>query len=222
MKIKTYLVGLAMSLSCVTPLFAADELPTVYFQCGDKEIMADFHDGDKLDLTIGHTTYILNVTRSGSGARYETPKGSKPHVLFWNKGTDAIIEVDKKALPQCHQTKAPINKQLSVNSEWTVVQLDGKDLIEGSHLIVNLGNRKGRVTGHTGCNQFSGLYELDGENLKFKGPLASTEMACTKEGMMQQESDFMKLLQSMTHAKIRDGKDLELSNDKGHTILLTK
>jgi len=222
MKLRTSLVALVIGFSSITNVFAADELPTVHFQCGDKEVMADFHDGDKLDLTIGHTTYILSIAQSGSGARYETPKGSKPHVLFWNKGKEATIEIDKKALPHCHETKAPVNKLLSVNREWKVTQLDGKDLIEGSRLIVNLGNRNGRITGYSGCNQFSGLYELEGENLKFKGSLASTEMACVKEGMMEQESHFMSLLQTMTHAKIIDGKDLVLSNDKGQRILLTK
>lgn len=222
MKLRTSLFTLVIGFSSIATVFAADELPTVHFRCGDKDVMADFHDGDKLDLTIGHTTYILSIAQSGSGARYETPKGSKPHVLFWNKGTNATIEVDNKALPQCHQAKAPIHKLLSVQSEWKVTELDGKKLIKGSHLMINLGNHKGRITGHTGCNQFSGLYVLDGENLEFKGPLVATEMACTKEGMMHQEQHFMKLLQTMTHAKIIDGKDLELSNDKGQTIKLKK
>jgi len=47
----------------------------------------------------------------------------------------------------------------------------------------------GMVYGTTDCNNFSGSYTIDGENLTF-GPMASTKMFC--EG--SQETIFMQML----------------------------
>ncbi len=94
---------IALSSLFIGGVNAADDLPTVYFQCGDQEVWADFHDGNKLDLTIGRVTYVLSSVKSGSGAKYKTPKRGKPVVVFWNKGEDATIEIDKKAMPHCKQ-----------------------------------------------------------------------------------------------------------------------
>jgi len=217
MLIRTILMGIGLNCLWLGALQAVDELPTAHFKCGKEEVMADFHDNSKLDLTIGTRTYLLSVVMSGSGAKYETPKGSKPHVMFWNKGSEATIEIDKHAFPLCHQTKAPINKHLSFNKEWHVAEVNGKKLIKGSRLVVTLSD-KGEISGFSGCNRFSGHYELHAENLTIKGPLVSTEMACVKDGMMKQESHFMSLLHTMKYAKIFDGKDLVLSNDNGQSI----
>ncbi len=103
MFIHKFLYTIVLSFLFVSQVNAVDDLPTVYFQCGDKEVWADFHDGDKLDLTIGRMTYVLSTVKSGSGAKYETPKGGKPLVVFWNKGREATIEIDHKPLPLCHQ-----------------------------------------------------------------------------------------------------------------------
>ena len=217
MKLSWTLVTLSLGLFSHS-LAASNDVPTAYFKCGAKDVMADFYNGDKLDLTIGHTTYVLSVTRSGSGARYETPKGASPHVLFWNKGEEATIEINEKALPKCYITKAPIHPLLTSYKQWTVLQINGQKLIKDSKLFILLG-KEGTISGFSGCNNFSGLYELDGENIKIQS-LASTEMACLDSRMMEQESQFMSLLQSVSFAKIRDGKYLELSNSKGQLIKL--
>jgi heat shock protein HslJ len=218
MFIRSMLMGIVLS-SAFSHACHANQLPTAYFKCGETLVMADFHDETKLDLTIGRMTYILSVAPSGSGARYETPKGTKPYIEFWNKGREATIQVDDKKLPHCSQVEAPKHKLLSSAKEWHVNKINDKAPIPGSRLVVKLGD-KGQLSGFSGCNQFRGHYELKGEELKFKGPMASTEMACVKKEMMKQESHFMSLLQSMTKARIMDGKDLELSNESGQTILL--
>ncbi|MBS0287241.1 MAG: MliC family protein [Proteobacteria bacterium] len=102
-KMRTLILSVILS-SCYS-LQAHDDKPTVYFNCGKDRIWADFHDGDKLDLTLGRVTYVMHQVKSGSGARYETPKGAKPHVVFWNKGTQASLTIDKKQFPRCHQEK---------------------------------------------------------------------------------------------------------------------
>ncbi len=216
----TVLAGLALGCMLVGSLDASEVLPTAHFKCGKVHVMADFHDETQLDLTIGNKTYLLSVAMSGSGARYETPKGAEPYVLFWNKGREATIQVNDESLPLCHQVDAPIHPLLTQNKEWEVIKINDIGLIKGSRLELTLTN-KAEIKGFSGCNHFSGHYELKGEDITFKGPMASTEMACVDESMMKQESDFMKILQSVTHAKIFDGKDLILSNDKGQSITLS-
>lgn len=218
MLVRTVLISLALN-SLVGSLHAAEVLPTAHFMCGKTHVMADFHDDTKLDLTVGNKTYVLDVAMSGSGARYETPKETTPYVQFWNKGREATIQINDKSLPTCHQIDAPVHPLLTQNKEWEVIKLNDKDLVKGSHLQLTLG-KKGELKGFSGCNHFGGHYDLKGEAITIKGPMAVTKMACVQEGMMEQENEFLKILQSVTYAKIFDGKDLVLSNDNGQSITL--
>jgi len=54
----------------------------------------------------------------------------------------------------------------------------------------------GSLSGKDGCNQYSGTYQVNGNQLTF-GPLIATEMACSPE-IMQQEATYMIALQSAT------------------------
>ena len=106
MLIKKTLAAILFSTAFITPLYAADDLPTLFYQCGKKDVMVNYHDGDKLDLTVGHTTYIMHVVPSGSGSKYETDKAYKPFVEYWNKGDKISIDIDGKSLPKCRKVKA--------------------------------------------------------------------------------------------------------------------
>lgn len=54
----------------------------------------------------------------------------------------------------------------------------------------------GSLSGKDGCNQYSGTYQVNGNQLTF-GPLIATQMACSPE-VMQQEATYMIALQSAT------------------------
>ena len=63
----------------------------------------------------------------------------------------------------------------------------------------------GRVSGHAGCNRFTGGYTEDGGNLSF-GLLAMTQMMCTPADM-ERERAFSQLLEKTrrfeaTHLKL--------------------
>lgn len=64
---------------------------------------------------------------------------------------------------------------------------------EGSTMTIEF-TPDGQVSGSSGCNTFSGTYQLDGTNLTV-GPLASTRMACD-EPLMTQETQFLTALQT--------------------------
>jgi heat shock protein HslJ len=69
----------------------------------------------------------------------------------------------------------------------------------------------GEVRGDTGCNTFTGSYELDDETLEL-GPLATTRMACDgPEG--SQEEHVLDVLEADSLAVTIDGAGLRLSAD---------
>jgi putative lipoprotein len=70
----------------------------------------------------------------------------------------------------------------------------------------------GKVSGTTGCNQYTGSYTVDGDRIDFS-PFASTMMACTDLALSTQESIFLETVQGATFWAI-DGGNLSLTGDK--------
>ncbi|MCU0631887.1 MAG: META domain-containing protein [Methanolinea sp.] len=79
---------------------------------------------------------------------------------------------------------------------------------------------KGRVSGTSGCNLYSASYQAIGQSLKI-GLAASTKMYCVDlpEGMMEQESIYLQLLEKAGSWKVRGG-DLVISDASGCEILV--
>lgn len=77
---------------------------------------------------------------------------------------------------------------------WELIELDGQTAVLGAgerelHMVLTA--EESRVGGFSGCNRFTGSYELSDEELRFS-QLASTRMACV-EGM-EQEQRFLEAL----------------------------
>jgi len=90
-------------------------------------------------------------------------------VLVFEKARHAVLEGTDWVL-------AGLPRQGAVVQTW----VDAK---------INITFKDGTVSGSSGCNSFSGSYELDGNEL-ILGPLAGTLRACEAE-IMQRESDFL-------------------------------
>jgi heat shock protein HslJ len=73
----------------------------------------------------------------------------------------------------------------------------------------------GRLTGFAGCNNFSGSYTVEGDQLKI-GPVASTQMACPEPGSSI-ETAFHKAL-SGTLRYVLDGDHLTATTASGDTL----
>jgi len=71
------------------------------------------------------------------------------------------------------------------------------------------------VKGSAGCNSYFGSYEVEGSQLSIPGPIAVTEMACLEpEGIMDQEQEYLAILESAETFKI-EGNQLQInSGDK--------
>jgi len=84
----------------------------------------------------------------------------------------------------------------------------------GSRLTVMF--RDGQVSGSSGCNRFHGSFTAQGNALAIH-PLATTRMAC-EEGLMAQEQEFLRALQSATTWKIVRGM-LDVHRADGERVL---
>ena len=97
---------------------------------------------------------------------------------------------------------------LTQNS-WVVNSLLGKQLDPSAFLKGLPGmsfGTDGKLTGSTGCNNFSGNFKLEGMGVKLD-PGAMTRMACPGNG----EADFISAIQQVTNLKM-NGNTLSLLN----------
>ena len=96
------------------------------------------------------------------------------------------------------------------NTYWKLVELNGKPVVPASrrrepHL--RLSPEAKTLQGSGGCNVMRGVYQLDGERLKFT-QIATTRMACP-DPYMSQENAFLKVLEATDSFKL-SGDKLEL------------
>ena len=75
--------------------------------------------------------------------------------------------------------------------------------------ITGVFSEDGSLSGSAGCNNYSGTYEVDGDNMSI-GPLAVTQKFCEQpEGTMEQESEYLAALETVATWSI-DGDVLDL------------
>lgn len=85
---------------------------------------------------------------------------------------------------------------------------------------LTLSFRDGAVVGHSGCNTYRAGYTRDGNRLTI-GPAAATRKACSAEGIMEQEQQFLAALQSAATWTIR-GDVLDLYRADGGRALAAR
>ncbi len=91
-----------------------------------------------------------------------------------------------------------------------------KTVIEGTEISATFNSEDNRVTGSAGCNSYFGGYNIkDGLSV---GMLANTEMWCADpEGRMDQETEYLKILQTAESYTIKDSM---LTIDCGDNVLI--
>jgi uncharacterized lipoprotein YbaY/heat shock protein HslJ len=104
------------------------------------------------------------------------------------------------------------------DTDWKLTRIGDKPIPVAANkrqpnLIFN--SQQSRAAGFSGCNQFSGEYKLNADQLTL-GRIASTMMACT-EGM-DIEDAFLEALQSVSRWKA-SGQQLELYDAAGTPLL---
>ena len=133
-------------------------------------------------------------------------------ILSDKAGTDLLFFVQAQKLPQ-----APLAGTL-----WTLesYSLEGEavsSVIAGTTITAAFAP-DGNVTGSAGCNRYFAAYEVSGSTMTI-GPAGSTKMYCGEpEGIMEQESRYLSLLESVAGYRIDDDR-LDLLNETGKALL---
>ncbi|MEE9216700.1 MAG: META domain-containing protein [Anaerolineales bacterium] len=92
-----------------------------------------------------------------------------------------------------------------------------QSIVIGNEITAVFGE-EGSLSGSAGCNNYSGTYEVDGENMSI-GPLTATEKFCMlPEGTMDQESEYLAALQTVATWSI-DGDILHLTTSGGSSAV---
>jgi heat shock protein HslJ len=99
-----------------------------------------------------------------------------------------------------------------IGSEWRLTSLNGPAPV-GSQPITLIFRNETELGGTGGCNGYFGTYTLQGETFTASG-LGSTMMACGEEGVMEQESAFLQLLNE-GGLLARNGDELTLTTASG-------
>ena len=108
-----------------------------------------------------------------------------------------------------------------LDRDWQAVTIFGTPVAAGS--AVSLRFAGGRVTGHGGCNQFSGAVDFDPgpyeQKLRF-GALAATRMACADPRLQAQEQALLEALRGTFIYSIDARGVLTLTAANTRTIVL--
>ena len=90
-------------------------------------------------------------------------------------------------------------------------------VLNGSELTMEF-SADGRVAGYAGCNRYTGSFEQDGKMLSF-GPSAATRRMCIEpEGVMEQEQQFLKALETVATAR-QEADSLEMRTADGALVV---
>ncbi len=104
------------------------------------------------------------------------------------------------------------------SGKWRITQLN-LDVVPARTAPVLSFGVDGRVSGTSGCNNFSAEYTLDGNRIAL-GPIAATKRAC-EAGLMEQERRFFDILGSLYRASL-DGDGLLVLEGTGDQRLVAE
>ena len=100
---------------------------------------------------------------------------------------------------------------------WQLNQIKGAHAVSTQGLTrpVTLRFESGRMSGHSGCNNFSGGYRIEDGRLTV-GPVASTQMACPEPGASVERAFHQALAGTLQYSI--DGDALVLASASGATL----
>ena len=78
---------------------------------------------------------------------------------------------------------------------------------------------KNNITGFSGCNNYFGMYSLDGDTIVFS-KIGATKKYCN--GISKKEKLFLNLLTTITNYRVTGNKTIELLNSNKEIIITLK
>lgn len=120
------------------------------------------------------------------------------------------IELDDEVLHGCGGDP----QALLVGPEWIVDEIDGGPVAKRYGVTVHFENN--RVYGSSGCNRFTGGYQITGEGIDI-GQLALTRMACEPH-LMIVENQMTTVLGRINRFRIDASGNLRLTGSEGASL----
>ena len=112
------------------------------------------------------------------------------------------------------------DQRVLTGTDWRLVSLGPAgaetDIVAGSTVTLKFGD-EGRASGSTGCNSYSGTYQVRGDSLTF-GRLISTRRACLDPNANQQEQRFLSALEMANRFRLNANR-LTILSDRGRNVL---
>lgn len=103
------------------------------------------------------------------------------------------------------------------NTQWQLVSLSGERPVDGGQFTLVF-DEAGNVGGKSGCNGFSGGYQVAEKSLTIVTPLVATEMACQAH-VMRQEKAFLEILGKGEQVEINPNGRLFIWGDTGRSMI---
>ncbi|MEE8413089.1 MAG: META domain-containing protein [Dehalococcoidales bacterium] len=126
-------------------------------------------------------------------------------VLYVGDGTD-VINVLEAVLGQQFAGSSGGLENIRWILESYGKQGDLQAVLEGTEVTVLFDSAEGQIGGSGGCNSYSGEYTLNNNELSIHA-MTWTEIGCPEpQGILEQETQYLKTLQSAESYEIRDGK----------------
>lgn len=127
---------------------------------------------------------------------------------------NAVNDLDTLRLVRVSQKSSGDNSPLT-GREWVVENIAGGGVIDASRATLNF-DAEGKLYGRASCNNYSGQYEITGEELSV-GILAVTQRACVP-ALNIQEQKFLKVLQNTRSFEIVTTGKLVIQAVSGETL----
>ena len=112
------------------------------------------------------------------------------------------------------------DQRVLTGTEWRLASIGpaGAEagLVAGTTVTLKFGE-DGRASGSTGCNSYSGTYQVRGDNITF-GRLISTRRACLDQNANQQEQRFLSVLEAANRFRLSSNR-LTILSDRGRNAL---
>lgn len=132
----------------------------------------------------------------------------------------AAIEPSNPETPAMPETTEPAAADNLANTAWRLESygpLEAEEpVIEGSSVTLMF-ETPGQAVGSGGCNSFGTDYQVKGDALIF-GEIVSTMMACTEEGITEQEQQYFEALRSADEFELVNDQ-LTIYYDNGQQLL---
>lgn len=101
------------------------------------------------------------------------------------------------------------------DTAWELIEIQGEPILDGTYPDIRF--EGGRIFGNGSCNNFGGDYSQTGHSITI-GMLMSTLMACESVEVMDQEQEYLSLLQNSVEFSHEDGR-LSFHNAEGIILL---